>query len=439
MRHETPPRATWTCDPNAIKVVIPASVISLRAKSFVGATQLQAIHFERGSRVSRFHSDTFCHCRSLKSLSIPPSVEILGATLFSRKNRHNWPLLETVIFEPGSKPHTIESYAFNKCVYLKSLCLPTSLSQVDGLAFADSGLTTIEVEQGSEFLFVENDCLMDLKRPRIIRYFGSSNQIAIPDAIEELAPGAFAGHLKLIVTVSPHSKLRSMSAHAFHGCRTLSSILIPSFVIVIDDECFSKCSGLVTVTFAADSELRTIGRRAFWLCRVESIALPSSVDTLGVECFLACHRLVTITFAADSKLRRIEQGAFGNCEALRAFSLPASVEFVGERCFAGDDALTTFEFGVPAHVRELRNLPRELDGRNDIPDSVEVIALACPSTRFSSKSPRNPRCHRTLAFGRESRLREIVALPRGDCSSCFLQVPTRALKTWREDLEFGKA
>jgi hypothetical protein len=429
----------WICDRNATTVIIPASVTSLRATSFTSTNAVREIRFESGSRITRFPSRTFCNCHSLISLSIQPSVEILGENLFFDAHK-NWSTsaLTTVVFEPGSKLHTIESYAFNKCPSLTTLRLPATVSRVSGLSFWQSGITNIELEPGSEFLSLENDCLIDLKRPRIIGYFGLSTQFAIPDAIEELAPGAFAGRFKLNVQVGPHSQLRSLADSAFHFCGTLSSILIPSFVMTIGDGCFNECSRLATVTFAADSVLRTIGAKAFRLCALGSVALPASVETLGADCFLSCKSLVAIAFAPGSKLVRIEKAAFADCPLLRAFRLPASVEFVGERCFVGDAALTTFEFEAPARVRELLHLPWEWDGVHEIPDSVEIIALVRGNIGYAWRAGPDRRGQRTLLFGRESGLAKIITPRYKEYRFCFLQVPARALKFLREELEFAR-
>lgn len=67
---------------------------------------------------------------SVTSLFIPKSVKLLGNASFSGVY-----LLETVIFEPGSKLETIGNTAFAWCTKLTSIVFPPSVKSIEGHIF----------------------------------------------------------------------------------------------------------------------------------------------------------------------------------------------------------------------------------------------------------------------------------------------------------------
>jgi hypothetical protein len=74
----------WKCDPNAIKVIVPASVTRLDRESFREAAKLEEIRFEPGSQLIRLEAFSFYPGASLKSICIPASVEFIGGFCFTR-------------------------------------------------------------------------------------------------------------------------------------------------------------------------------------------------------------------------------------------------------------------------------------------------------------------------------------------------------------------
>ena len=69
------------------------------------------------------------------------------------------------------------------------------------------------------------------------------------------------------------------------------------------------------------------GMRAVCCFRdVSTIDIPASVVEIGESCFSGCSSLSRVTFAAGSALRCIGKWAFGGCNALKELDIPASVE-----------------------------------------------------------------------------------------------------------------
>jgi hypothetical protein len=104
-------------------------------------------------------------------------------------------------------------------------------------------------------------------------------------------------------------------------------VVIESDVTHIGNNAFTDCRNLATVTFAAGSQLTSIGDLAFYYCNnsLNTITIPASVQTIGSNAFNSCNNLATVSFAAGSQLTTIENSAFDKCSALTAFTVPSGV------------------------------------------------------------------------------------------------------------------
>ena len=109
-------------------------------------------------------------------------------------------------------------------------------------------------------------------------------------------------------------------------------------VTAIGDGALYNHRSLTTVTFADDSELKTIGTDgarsggAFGNTALTSIEIPASVTKIGGAVFMYCDKLETVIFKGNN-LTSIGNLAFSDDEALTSITIPASVETIGDRTF----------------------------------------------------------------------------------------------------------
>ena len=97
---------------------------------------------------------------------------------------------------------------------------------------------------------------------------------------------------------------------------------------------FEDCNSLTTVSFAAGSQLTSIGKNAFSGCcdGLTSITIPASVTSIGESAFERCFNLRSVSFADGSQLKTIGNYAFANT-GLKSIEIPASVTSIGESAF----------------------------------------------------------------------------------------------------------
>ena len=124
-----------------------------------------------------------------------------------------------------------------------------------------------------------------------------------------------------------------IGAHAFSGCRSLTSLTLPSGVTSIGESAFTGCSGLTSLTLP--SCITTIDDCTFYGCSgLTSLTLPSSVTSIGGSAFSGCSGLTSLTL--PSGVTSIGDYAFSGCRSLTSLTLPSSVtSSIGRWVFDG--------------------------------------------------------------------------------------------------------
>ena len=180
----------------------------------------------------------------------------------------------------------IGSYAFYECSELKSLKLPSGVTEIGSFAFGDcSGLTSLTIYSG-------------------VTEIGSS---------------------------------------AFSGCTGLTSLSLPSGITEINSSTFYGCSGLTSLTI--HSGVTEIGSSAFWGCTgLTSLTLPSGITKIGSYTFSGCTGLTSLTL--PSGITKIDSYAFWGCTGLTSLSLPSSITETGKWAFDGCTGLKDVNFYI---------------------------------------------------------------------------------------------
>ncbi len=168
----------------------------------------------------------------------------------------------TQISNPGD-----EYGAFQGCIQLTKVTLPTSLESIGEFAF-DSCTSLEEINL--------SDC---------------KNLTTIDDE-------AFASCEKLETVTLPAS-LKSIDSQAFLLCICLASINLSNCtsLTTIDDEAFAGCTHLTSINLSGCTNLNTIGGGAFYNCyKLETVKLPANLTTIGEDAFQNCSGLTDIYF-----------------------------------------------------------------------------------------------------------------------------------------------
>jgi hypothetical protein len=298
--------------------------------------------------------------------------------------------LSSVIFEHGSRLLRVKSDAFYKCPSLLSICIPSEVRELSGIALVVQNSQVMTIAPGNRWLSMTGDFLTDFQGSSIKRYFGAEQEVRIANHIHKLGFGCFC-HCPTVSSVifESGSRLSRIKSFTFYNCSSLSSICIPSTIEMISSSAFSDCKSLATVTFESSSQLSRLGYRAFAFCTsLSSISIPSSVTTILPGCFILCL-LRSVTLESASQLFFIDHNAFCNCALLSSIFIPSSVHRICRQCFAFCTSLATVKFDSRSGLLFIGD--SAFEGCSSlasiwIPSSVETLRqdCFCGCTRLSA-------------------------------------------------------
>ena len=259
-------------------ITIPASVEIIDNTAFSSCESLSNVHFERGSQLKSIGRDAFSHC-PLTSITIPAKVETLGTSAFG-----NCTSLVSVLFEDNSSLKTIEGDfkysglsmsggAFWGCSSLKSITIPASVESIGPRTFANC--TSLE-----SVLFENNASLKIIDAPSennsecgAFYACSSLKSIIIPSKVKRIGDYSFQDCTGLTsIIFEANSELAEIANNTFENCTSLTRISFKegSKLTRIGSETshyhspFRNCSNLKTFDASGCSYLSSICDYAFY-------------------------------------------------------------------------------------------------------------------------------------------------------------------------------
>ena len=268
-------------------------------------------------RVTGIGANAFMKSDSLKTVSIPASVERIGDNAFALS------ALSDVTIAEGVKE--IGNSAFDSC-FLNSITIPKSVRSI------------------GERAFVHNE---DLK------------SVTIPEGVAGIEKGTFDGCTRLTKVEIPGS-VTSIGDGAFSGCTSLTSVTIPAGVTEIKETAFARsgltsaeippgvtcietavfegCKRLTRVTIS--ERVTNIKKNAFYGCEgLTAIEIPQNVTQIGEAAFYKCTKLTGVEIPQG--VTRIEQYTFAFCSGLNNVEIPGNVTSIGDGAFEACSGLAS--------------------------------------------------------------------------------------------------
>ena len=144
----------------------------------------------------------------------------------------------------------------------------------------------------SIFKYTENNCEVIITG---LKKGVSDTSIVIPETIDGMpvtAIGAKAFEFTSITDIKIGENIREIEDTAFYNCDELSSVTWNCKCDVIPAYCFSECPKLTNFDF---SNIKKIGRYAFWRSGLQEVCFPKSIEILEEGTFSECSGLRSVT------------------------------------------------------------------------------------------------------------------------------------------------
>jgi hypothetical protein len=151
---------------------------------------------------------------------------------------------------------------------LEELRIPGRAKTIERSTFAGCRCQSIVVDSDNARFRVDNDFLIDINRPRLVRYFGASQSVHIRKDAEVLGRFCFAG-----------SSQRPLAIY--------------------------------DVLFDHNSRIRAVEEMCFSHCSLKTVCFPRSLAVLGKSCFVGSENsqnmIGMVAFESESRLAQIEE------------------------------------------------------------------------------------------------------------------------------------
>lgn len=216
---------------------------------------------------------------AIHDIVLPTSISDIAEGAFSGCGS-----LRTVTFNTPSNLTEIKQSVFQNCTALTSITIPSGIAKIDQLAFYNSGLTNVTIDGAT---------------------------------LTEIGDLAFGNcsDLKSFTFSDTSCPLTTIGVGAFQNDTKLGSFTFPKTVTSINENAFSYCTGMETITFPDDAKISNLGQYVFNHCNnLKDVKIPNSVTKIGNLAFSHCTYLNKIIIPAGTT--SIGTQAFEYCESL---------------------------------------------------------------------------------------------------------------------------
>ena len=333
---------------NLDEIVIENSIYTSKDKNnnnncLINKTTNTLIKATKNTEISEYIEnidiEAFSYNSNIKSVTIPSNIKVIKSGMFRDCS------LESIKF--SSKLQTIEIRSFVNCENLTTIdfSLCGNLVQIPYLAFKGCDkLTSVDLSNCVNLSILSresfdistniiidnlaytskdkngnNNCLIEKSGNVLIK---ANENTVIPDYIESIANGAFAGCENLTtIDFSLCSNLERIGDIAFEGCDKLTSVDLSNCVNLkyIDWGAFADCVNLESINLRGCAMLYSIDGRAFKNCvKLTSIDLSDCVEltsiyeVVGDRVFDGCVNLKTVMIGSEKIAKNIkDRTSFG--------------------------------------------------------------------------------------------------------------------------------
>lgn len=285
----------------------------------------------------------FYECAALTKYRVATATTSLGEEAFA----YCTSLKDVQNFE-NTNVSTISICVLRGTTALKQITVPNSISIIQDKAFAESGLTSIDLSKTNTTeigasAFADCSNLADISLPTMLQSIGGSAF----DSCSNLRS----------VTNLAKTIVSKIDAFAFELCTNLLNIKLPQTLEILGEAAFYQCTNLSTVSGLENTQITVLEPKIFYECTsLTTLSLPRTLTKISDGVAEGCTVLKRVDNLSSTKVTSIGKRAFSETQALTSISVPTTLTTLDEYCFADSGLekinnlknctkLTTIEYG----------------------------------------------------------------------------------------------
>lgn len=310
-------------------IAIPEGVTSISYGAFTNCSALADVTFEGTPKITTLGEGAFNGCVALKSIAIPSTVTSFGDDTFKGCTS-----LQKVTLGSGTTSLN-GRWVFNTCRALSSVTIPNTVTSISDYFFSEACFTSLLIP--SSVITIGAHCFQN-----DAKLYGAS--VADGSLLETIGEEAFADCSNLLAFCfsGTAENFTDLGKNTFKNDTALATLKMAGPNSVKSDNSFAQAGNLseVTLPFAWSS----IPEAFFAGSAITKFTLPRMIKKIGPSAFSGCSSLTSFAFEPYGFLSEVGASAFKDCSALTAISLIKTVTSIGANAFDGCTALTDFRF-----------------------------------------------------------------------------------------------
>jgi len=322
-------------------LTIGDNVRTIATNAFKDCTNLEDVSL---GRVEYIKASAFENCK-ISNIILPSELRTIGDNVFQDCSK-----ITTIDISTGYITR-IGAGAFKGCHRLTSIVIPTTLTEIGDEAFNGEFYdTTSQIIKASKItdVTINNQAVYN---SGLQKYFARTiEDLSFGDNITDVLKETFLNtaeatknFLETLRSVSFGDNVKTISSETFQLCVNLTSINIPSKLLRLNDNVFTNCIDLSTVTFIPDCSLSHINNNVFYNCSklrtLIDFSKNSNLKHIGNYAFSRCGMLENIIFPIN--LENIGEGAYSRCVDLSNITFPNKLININDLAFNECPKLTT--------------------------------------------------------------------------------------------------
>lgn len=383
-------------------VKLPSTLFSLGASVFAYNVNLSFV--DLGSNISIIPEQAFIGDSALKSITIPSQVTDIDEQAFAKTG------IKNVIFEPDSALRVIGYRSFYQSP-IQSIEMPNSLMMIGNEAFSKCFmLSSVTFKEKSALRYIGDSAfkrtfsLESISLPSELRAIGSfafcdsaiSGSVTIPANVETLGIGAFAACHKITSIDVSENNLSYVSYNGVVYSKDGTKFI--AYPAGNSQNTYTINTGVVKVEDAA----------FYGAWNLKNIVMQRGISEIGEYAFFDCKNVTD--YSLPNTLSNIEQYAFAQNSALTNISIPDAVTHIGQYVFDKDTSLAKISFGDDSKLARIGFAAFSNSGITSfrVPSNVSTI---------SQKAFENCTKLTSIVFAKNSQVQSISAHQFTGCSA----------------------